>query len=152
MVKSLMWRLPRSNKKDMQCCACAHCHRRKALRQAVSPCDWLCEGGVPIEARVDPKTYDRDLCLAWFHDVPMDLIDWTVKNSDRQDLGEVHVSRHRRACSSRVLNVAERPLMRWNGGGPFAAPLRPWRSIGRAGQSLSARPYLARPQHIQVGE
>jgi hypothetical protein len=53
--------------------------------------------------------------VSWFRDVPLDLIDWTVKNSDRRDLGEVTTSRHRRARGSWVLNVAERPLMRWNG-------------------------------------
>jgi hypothetical protein len=69
----------------------------------------------PSEGWVDPKKYDRELCLDWFRDVPADLIDWSVKNSDRQDLGEVKMSRHRRVSSTRVLNVAERPLMRWNG-------------------------------------
>jgi hypothetical protein len=69
----------------------------------------------PFAAGLDPKAYDRDLCLEWFRDVPADLMDWTVKNSDRQDIGEIVMSRHRRPRSNWVLNVAERPLMRWNG-------------------------------------
>jgi hypothetical protein len=69
----------------------------------------------PAEGWIDPKKYDQDLCVEWFRDVPADLIDWSVKNSDRQDLGEANMSRHRRITSTRVLNVAERPLMRWNG-------------------------------------
>ena len=100
------WRIERPEESPLFNFIYAACHQAN---------DWPDTVKRPIEARVDPKTYDRDLCLAWFRDVPADLIDWTVKNSDRQDLGEVQVSRHRRACSSRVLNVAERPLMRWNG-------------------------------------
>jgi hypothetical protein len=76
---------------------------------------WTDTAKRPSEARVDPRKYDHDICLEWFRDVPLDLIDWTVKNSDRQDLGELQKSRHRQTTSSRVLNVAERPLMRWNG-------------------------------------
>ena len=100
------WRIERPEESPLFDFIYAACHQAN---------DWPDTVKRPVEARVDPKTYDRDLCLGWFRDVPADLIDWAVKNSDRQDLGEVHVSRHRRACSSRVLNVAERPLMRWNG-------------------------------------
>jgi hypothetical protein len=53
--------------------------------------------------------------LEWFREVPQDLIEWTVKNSAREDLGEVNANRFRRTSSTRVLLVAERRLMRWNG-------------------------------------
>ena len=59
--------------------------------------------------------YDQRECLEWFRDVPQDLIDWTARNSDRQDLGELATNRFRRKTSRFVLNVAERRQMRWNG-------------------------------------
>ena len=69
----------------------------------------------PDTAGIEPGNYDLPLCVQWFRDVPQDLIDWTVKNSSRQDLGRRVANRHRQTISERVLNVAERPLMRWNG-------------------------------------
>jgi hypothetical protein len=83
-----------------------------ACRQANT---WKEPGQRPDSAGVDSNLYDGHICLEWFRDVPQDLIDWTVKNSDRQDAGPVAANRHRRAIGTRVLNVAERPLMRWNG-------------------------------------
>jgi hypothetical protein len=83
-----------------------------ACRQA----SWWTEPGKrPTEAHIAPKDYDQSQCVEWFRDVPLDLIEWTVKNSDRKDLGELKTSRHRRVTSAAVLPVSERPLMRWNG-------------------------------------
>ncbi len=59
--------------------------------------------------------YDRNVCLQWFRDVPADLIDWTVINSTRRDFGRPFLSRHGQLSSTRILPVAERRLMRWNG-------------------------------------
>src|SRR5262249_4765375 len=83
-----------------------------ACRQADA---WTDPATRPAAAGVDPKAYDRDICLEWFREVPSDLIEWMVKNSGRHDLGEVITNRGRRPCSTWVLPVAERPLMRWNG-------------------------------------
>ncbi len=69
----------------------------------------------PPEAGVPGKDYDQALCLEWFREVPEDLVEWTVKNSGRQDLGEVRVNRENQASSTWVLPVSERALMRWNG-------------------------------------
>jgi hypothetical protein len=69
----------------------------------------------PDQAGLNPGSYDQKECLDWFRDVPQDLIDWTVRNSDRQDLGELATNRFKRKTSRFVLNVAERRQMRWNG-------------------------------------
>lgn len=69
----------------------------------------------PEKAGINPDSYDRQICIDWFRDVPQDLYRWTVKNSGRKDLGEIVHNRAQRANALRVLNIAERPLMRWNG-------------------------------------
>lgn len=76
---------------------------------------WANPNQRPNATVVDPQSYDQRVCLDWFRDVPQDLIDWTIKNSDRNDLGELIPNRTKRATSKRVLNVAERHLIRWNG-------------------------------------
>lgn len=76
---------------------------------------WTDPSKRPDQAALDPLSYDQQECLEWFRDVPRDLIDWTVQNSDRQDLGELATNRFRRKTSRFVLNVAERRQMRWNG-------------------------------------
>jgi hypothetical protein len=83
-----------------------------ACRQASA---WTNPSRRPEQAVVDPQSYDKKDCLQWFRDVPQDLIDWTVRNSDRQDLGELATNRFRRKASRFVLNVAERRQIRWNG-------------------------------------
>ena len=69
----------------------------------------------PDSAIVDPREYDHDECVAWFRDVPRDTTSWTVKNSDRQDIGPVSTNRHRHLRSDTLLPVSERAVMRWNG-------------------------------------
>lgn len=69
----------------------------------------------PDKAYLDPSDYDRDLCLEWFREVPADLYNWTIRNSDRQDIGEILTNRFQQKRSRYVLPVAERRLMRWNG-------------------------------------
>lgn len=76
---------------------------------------WTAAGKRPDRAGVDPKSYDAQRCVDWFRTVPSDLITWTVKNSDRRDLRLAEPNRFRRATSTAVLPIAERPLMRWNG-------------------------------------
>lgn len=69
----------------------------------------------PPEAFVPPARYDHDACVRWFRHVPSDLFEWTVRNSDRYDLPDSKLSRHRQPTSSLVLPIEERPIMRWNG-------------------------------------
>ena len=71
--------------------------------------------GGPTPRSSRPTEYDRDACLAWFHDVPQDTTSWTIKNSGRADLGPLFTNRFGRLCSHTVLPVSERTVMRWNG-------------------------------------
>jgi hypothetical protein len=76
---------------------------------------WTNTSQRPESPGIEPASYDLLQCVQWFRDVPQDLIDWTVKNSKRDDIDQRVPNRHRHTISPRVLNVAERPLMRWNG-------------------------------------
>ncbi|HEV3136994.1 MAG TPA: hypothetical protein VGZ26_03805, partial [Pirellulales bacterium] len=76
---------------------------------------WTDPSKRPDSAIVDPRDYDHDECVAWFRDVPRDTTSWTVKNSDRQDIGPVSTNRHRHLRSDTLLPVSERAVMRWNG-------------------------------------
>jgi len=69
----------------------------------------------PPSGLVKPIRYDRDICMKWFREVPSDLIEWTVINSKRRDLGPLHIGRHGNLSAARVLPIAERRVMRWNG-------------------------------------
>lgn len=69
----------------------------------------------PEKAYVEPADYDRDACIEWFREVPSDLYEWTVINSDRKDLGEILTNRFKQKRSRFVLPIAERRLIRWNG-------------------------------------
>jgi len=60
--------------------------------------------------------YDAKKCVAWFKDVPLDLVDWTVDNTHRTDYSNKFMDRHGRISEcEKVFPVSERPLMRWNG-------------------------------------
>jgi hypothetical protein len=69
----------------------------------------------PEKPYLDPAEYDRDACVEWFREVPADLYEWTVKNSDRNDLGQILTNRFQQKRSTFVLPIAERRVMRWNG-------------------------------------
>jgi hypothetical protein len=58
----------------------------------------------PAQAFVDPNAYDQNACVAWFREVPEDLVCWTVDNTGRGD-----------TSPARVIPVSERALMKWNG-------------------------------------
>lgn len=64
-------------------------------------------------------SYDYDLSGAvWtLRKFPLDLVSWTVQNSQRQDLRRLPTNFRRRE-SSELLPPDERPTMRWNGN-PF---------------------------------
>ena len=76
---------------------------------------WTDAAARPTEAFISPGRYDHQDCLRWFQQVPSDTFVWTVKNSHRQDLGELIINRFDQKRSLFVLPIAERPLMRWNG-------------------------------------
>ncbi|NOX53443.1 MAG: hypothetical protein GXP27_03195 [Planctomycetes bacterium] len=69
----------------------------------------------PPEPFLAPTEYDRDVCRQWFQDVPADTIRWTIVNSNRCDLGRVYLGRHGKLCSTRLLPISERRVMKWNG-------------------------------------
>lgn len=77
--------------------------------------DWPHPDHRPPKPFIVPGDYDRNLCLRWFQEIPSDLIQWTVINSTRRDLGRVYLNRHGELCTTRLLPLAERPVMRWNG-------------------------------------
>lgn len=76
---------------------------------------WPDTGRRPDKAHVPAEDYDAAACLAWFRDVPADTIGYDVYNSHRRDLGPTSINRAGQVISSRLLNVAERPVMKWNG-------------------------------------
>ena len=64
--------------------------------------------------------YDRDASLRTLREIPMDLVDWTVKNSTRQDVAVDPLAdrfQHRQALI--VLPYDELPMSKWNGN-PYA--------------------------------
>ena len=83
-----------------------------AARQAD---EWTQPDRRPSEAFVPADEYDAALLADWFREVPSDMIEWTVVNSGRADLGALVPNRFGRDNAQRVLPVAERRLMRWNG-------------------------------------
>lgn len=77
--------------------------------------EWTDPSQRPTEPFVSPEAYDAQKCVNWFRGVPRDMIRWRVVNSDRADVGKILKTRFGHARSRRVLPVAERPFMRWNG-------------------------------------
>ncbi len=62
---------------------------------------------------------DLDGAVETLYRMPMDMITWTVKNSQRPDIPMAKdADRHRRPQSTKLLPPDERPVMRWNGN-PF---------------------------------
>jgi streptogramin lyase len=52
--------------------------------------------------------------LAWFQDVPLDLIRWRVDNSQRADISLVRIPEFESAQTSRMLPPSERSFYRWD--------------------------------------
>ena len=62
---------------------------------------------------------DLEGAVETLYRMPMDMITWTVKNSQRPDAPMAKdTDRHRQPQSTRLLPPDERPVMRWNGN-PF---------------------------------
>ncbi len=75
---------------------------------------WLQPSERPPAAMIAPEDYDRDVCLEWFRDVPVDTIRWAVRNSDRRDLLGRATNRFGRVQALEVLPISERMMLRWN--------------------------------------
>jgi hypothetical protein len=59
--------------------------------------------------------FDLAECVAWFQDVPLDTIRWTVDNSGRRDVRvAAQFSRFRKPQTTTALPISERAVMRWN--------------------------------------
>jgi hypothetical protein len=69
----------------------------------------------PDAGLVPAEDYDREACIEWFREVPQDTMLWTVKNSHRRDVTVTITNRFKRARGDRVLPIAERHVMKWNG-------------------------------------
>ena len=106
-----------------------------ACRQAA---DWPHPQRRPNKPLIAPGDYDREPSLQWFREIPSDLIEWTVVNSTRHDLGRVFLNRHGQLCTTRLLPVTERRLMKWNGD-PFAL------DGGRGGRSREDGTFILLP-------
>ncbi len=64
----------------------------------------------------EAKEFDRDESLRTLQEIPLDQIDWTVKNSHRQDVPmDPANDRHNRKQALIVLPYDELPMSKWNG-------------------------------------
>jgi hypothetical protein len=69
-----------------------------------------------IYQAANPKAeVDRDAALWMLRRIPLDLVSWTVKNSNRKDNEmEDAPDRHRQRQTKTLLPPDERPVMKWN--------------------------------------
>jgi hypothetical protein len=64
----------------------------------------------------DAKEFDRATSIGTLQEIPLDQIDWTVKNSQRQDVPRDPLSdRFKRPQALIVLPYDELPMSKWNG-------------------------------------
>ncbi len=64
----------------------------------------------------ESKEFDKIESMFTLWDIPMDQIEWTVKNSERNDvIGDVYADRHGHAQALTVLPYRELPMHKWNG-------------------------------------
>lgn len=62
------------------------------------------------------KEFDKEDSIRTLQEIPMDQIDWTVKNSHRQDVPlDPFNDRHKRPQALIVLPYDELPMSKWNG-------------------------------------
>ena len=62
------------------------------------------------------KEFDRGASIRTLQEIPMDQVDWTVKNSHRQDVPlDPFNDRHKRPQALIVLPYDELPMSKWNG-------------------------------------
>jgi len=60
--------------------------------------------------------------IAYLRDAPLDLIDWTVDNSQREDVRLVRSPEIEPLQTDRLMPPSERPVMRWD--------RNPWKAVG----------------------
>jgi hypothetical protein len=83
--------------------------------------------------------YDRDAAVRTLREIPMDLIQWSVKNSHRRDVPiDPLADRFKRLQSLIVLPYDELPMSKWNGN-PYAL------DGGREGRSEDDGAYFLLP-------
>lgn len=83
--------------------------------------------------------YDREASLRTLQEIPMDLVEWTVRNSDRGDVPVDPLSdRFGRRQALIVLPYDELPMSKWNGN-PYAL------DGGKAGRSEDDGAYFLLP-------
>lgn len=63
----------------------------------------------------NPEELALDECVEALREQPLDLVQWTVDNSRREDVHRAHRPDIERPQLNRVLPVSERGLMRWDG-------------------------------------
>jgi hypothetical protein len=68
------------------------------------------------------EEFGLERCAAFLRDEPLDLVEWTVDNSRREDVRFVHRPDLEELQIDRILPPGERALMRWDG--------NPWRAVG----------------------
>ncbi len=62
------------------------------------------------------KEFDKEEAVRTLQEIPMDQIDWTIKNSHRQDVPlDPFNDRHKRPQALIVLPYDELPMSKWNG-------------------------------------
>ncbi|MBN2091706.1 regulator [candidate division KSB1 bacterium] len=66
------------------------------------------------------KMQDLNAALAYLRDAPLDLINWRIDNSWREDLKLVHTPEFEQIQTNRLLPPSERGIIRWDNN-PFAA-------------------------------
>ncbi len=69
--------------------------------------------------------FGLDRSLEFLRDAPLDLVEWSVDNRQREDIRFVHQPDLDEIQTDRVLPPSERALMRWDG--------NPWRASGGEG-------------------
>ena len=64
----------------------------------------------------ESKDFDREASLRTLQEIPLDQIEWTVKNSEREDVPrDDYADRHKHAQALIVLPYSELPMHKWNG-------------------------------------
>ncbi len=65
------------------------------------------------------EDYDADACAFYLRDVPLDLVAWTIDQSQREDIQPVKRPQAERWQTDRLLPPSERGVIHWDGN-PFA--------------------------------
>ena len=85
------------------------------------------------------QKYDRDASVRTLREIPMDLVEWTVRNSNRPDVPVDPLSdRFQRRQALIVLPYDELPMSKWNGN-PYSL------DGGKAGRSEDDGAYFLLP-------